>query len=127
MSGPLQKAAWLFQILISLENGLQARIDGDKQGAAQSVIDLLFTISLALLHQGMRFKTGASEPLRFKPPIDEPMMNLPEVEKPVPVDAPAISPMSQKMVSVSMGILRAASRPWMAGSVLRASSRQASA
>ena len=99
VSGPLQKAAWLFQILISLENGLQARIDGDKQGAAQSVIDLLFTISLALLHQGMRFKTGASEPLRFKAPIDEPMMNLPEVEKPVPVDAPAISPLSQKMVS----------------------------
>ena len=81
LSGPLQKAAWLFQTLLSLDSGLKARIDGDKQAAQQTVIDLLFNISLALLHESLRFKAKTNERRRLNPPVDEPLFTIyqPEV------------------------------------------------
>ena len=96
VSGPLQKTAWLFQTLISLQSGLQARIDGDKQAATQTVIDLLFNISLALLHEGLRFNAAANDRLRLKPPIDEPMFTLSTEEKPAPAVPPEVVPLRQK-------------------------------
>lgn len=98
VSGPLQKTAWLFQTLISLHSGLQARIDGDKQAATQTVIDLLFTISLALLHEGLRFNAKANEVLREAAPVDEPMFELSDDEKPAPVEAPEAAPLRPKKV-----------------------------
>ena len=98
VSGPLQKAAWLFQTLISLQSGLQARIEGDRQAATQTVMDLLFNISLALLHKGLAFKPRVHDRLHLKPPIDEPMFALSEDEKPAPVAAPEVAPLRQKKV-----------------------------
>lgn len=98
VSGPLQKTAWLFQTLISLQSGLQARIDGDKQAATQTVIDLLFNISLALLHEGLRFNAAANDRLRLKPPIDEPMFTLSTEEKPAPAVPPEVVPLRQKQI-----------------------------
>ena len=99
VSGPLQKAAWLFQTLISLQAGLQASIEGDKQAATQTVIDLLFNISLALLHEGLKFKAAANDRLRLKPVIDEPMFTLADEEKPAPAAAPEVTPLKQKKVA----------------------------
>lgn len=99
VSGPLQKAAWLFQTLISLHSGLQARIDGDKEAARQTIIDLLLNISLTLLHEGLRFKAQANDGLRRKAPIDEPMFTLSEDEKPATVAAPEAAPLRQRKVS----------------------------
>ena len=76
LSGPLQKSAWLLQTLLNLDSGLQARLDGDKDAARQTVIDLLFNISLALLHEGLKFKAQANPILRSKPPVDEPMFSI---------------------------------------------------
>ena len=98
VSGPLQKAAWLFQTLVSLESGLQARIEGDKEAATQTVIDLLFTVSLALLHAGMKFKAGPHEPPDLKAPIDEPTFTLIGDERPTPVELPVMSPLAQQKV-----------------------------
>lgn len=81
LSGPLQKAAWIFQTLLSIESGLQARIDGDKEGATQVIIDLLFNISLTLLHEGLQFKARANDRLRLQAPIDEPLFRPDETFK----------------------------------------------
>lgn len=86
ISGPWQKAAWLLQTLITLDSGLQARIDGDKEAATQTVIDLLFNISLALLHEGLNFKAQANEKLRLLTDIDEPMFTHYDDKKSAPAD-----------------------------------------
>ena len=98
ISGPLQKAAWLFQTLLSLQSGLQARLDGDKQAAAQTVIDLLFNLSMALMHEGLRFAAKARDVLRVAAPIDEPMFTLHDDEKPAPDKVGQVSPLRQKKV-----------------------------
>lgn len=77
VTGRLQKAVWIFQTLLGIEQGLQARIDGDKEGATQAIIDLLFNISLALLHRGLQFKPRANDRPSVKAPVDEPMF-IPE-------------------------------------------------
>lgn len=100
VSGPLQKAAWIFQTLMSLDEGLEARIDGDKDAATQTVIDLLFNIALALLHEGLTFKAQANERIRSKAPVDEPIFEL-YSEKKIPqasrvnVPAPAQKQMAE--------------------------------
>ena len=93
ISGPLQKAAWIFQTLLSLDNGLQARLDGDKEAAMQTVVDLLFNISLALLHEGLNFRATANEKWRLDAPMDEPMLSVYNDKKPEPgliPEAPAL-------------------------------------
>lgn len=93
ISGPLQKAAWIFQVLVSLDNGLQARLEGDKDAAMQTVIDLLFNISMALLHEGLTFRATANEKWQLDAPIDEPMFSVYSDKKPEPgviPDAPAL-------------------------------------
>lgn len=87
VSGRLQSAFWMFQTLLSIENTLQARLDGDKKGATQAIIDLLFNISLALLHRGLQFKARANDRLRLKAPIDEPMF-IPDQEPNKPQPGP---------------------------------------
>ena len=84
ISGPLQKAAWIFQTLLSLDAGLQARLQGDKDAAMQTVIDLLFNISLALLHEGLNFRHTANEKWRLEAPVDEPMLSVYPDKKPEP-------------------------------------------
>lgn len=94
LSGPLQKAAWLFQTLLSLDSGLQARIDGDKEAGQQTVIDLLFNISLALLHEGLRFKAKANARLRLSAPVDEPLFTIYKPEA-----LPAVEPVSASVIA----------------------------
>lgn len=94
VSGPWGNAAWLLQLLMSLDAGLQARINNDKEAASQSVINLLFTLALTLLNQGLRFKAQDEQGLSAKAAIDEPLFTLesealkPEL-KPVTVTARA--------------------------------------
>ena len=76
VSGPLGKAAWLLQLLMSLDEGLQARINNDKEAASQSVINLLFTLALTLLDRGLRFKAQGEQGLSAKAAIDEPLFVL---------------------------------------------------
>lgn len=97
VSGPLQKAAWIFQTLIALDEGLQARIDGDKDAARQTVINLLFNLGLALLSEGLNFKSAQNEQSRLKPALDEAMPpllpvsdNKPEFSPPAESPAPAV-------------------------------------
>lgn len=93
ISGPLQKAAWIFQTLLSLDNGLQARLEGDKEAAMQTVVDLLFNISMALLHEGLNFRATANEKWRHEAPLDEPMLSVYNDKKPEPgltLEAPAL-------------------------------------
>ena len=87
VSGRIQSAFWIFQTLLSIESSLQARLDGDKEGATQAIIDLLFNISLALLHRGLQFKARANDRLRLKAPIDEPMF-IPDQEPNKPQPGP---------------------------------------
>lgn len=96
LSGPLQKAAWLFQTLLSLDGALQARMDGDKDAAQQTVIDLLFNISLALLHEGLSFKAQANEHQRLTAPVDEPLFTLYKPEALPPVEPQVASVLAQK-------------------------------
>lgn len=98
VSGRLQSAFWMFQTLLSIEHTLQARLDGDKEGATQAIIDVLFNISLALLHRGLQFKARANDRLRLKAPIDEPMF--------MPDQEPKISPSSSLEPKPSP-------RPWL--------------
>lgn len=96
LSGPLQKAAWLFQTLLSLDSGLKARIDGDKQAAQQTVIDLLFNISLALLHESLRFKAQANERRRLSPPVDEPLFTVYTPEALPAIEPQKVSVLAEK-------------------------------
>ncbi len=82
VSGPLQKAAWIFQTLVSLNDGLQARLQGDKDAAMQTVMDLLFNISLALMHEGLNFRASANEKWQLETPLDEPMLSVYSDKKP---------------------------------------------
>ncbi|MFJ4115197.1 hypothetical protein ACIPV9_02060 [Pseudomonas psychrophila] len=82
VSGPLAKAAWLFQVLVSIDTGLQARIERDKAAASQSVLDLLFIISLTLLHRGLTFQSERTQKARLKTAVDEPLFSVPEPIKP---------------------------------------------
>ena len=82
VSGPLAKAAWLFQVLVSIDTGLQARIERDKAAASQSVLDLLFIISLTLLHRGLTFQSERTQKARLKTAMDEPLFSVPEPIKP---------------------------------------------
>lgn len=91
ISGPLAKAAWLFQILVSIDAGLQARIEGNKPVAAQSVIDLLFMIGLTLLHRGLRFETELHRDRAVQRALDEPLFSVPQ-QKTVALPAPAVKP-----------------------------------
>ena len=93
ISGPLQKAAWIFQTLVSLDNGLQARLEGDKDAAMQTVIDLLFNMSMALLHEGLNFRATANEKWKLDAPMDEPMFSVYSEKRPEPgliTDAPVL-------------------------------------
>lgn len=96
LSGPLQKAAWLFQTLLSLDSGLQARINGDKQGVQQTLIDLLFNISQALLHAGLNFKAQANERQRLQAPVDEPLFSIAKPQPPRVVEPHIASVLAQK-------------------------------
>lgn len=86
ISGPLAKAAWLFQVLVSIDAGLQARIEGNKPAASQSVIDLLFMISLTLLHRGLTFEAERHQSLMERA-MDEPLFSVPEEKKLQPASA----------------------------------------
>ena len=83
VSGPLASAAWLLQLLMILDAGLQARINNDKEAASQSVINLLFTLALTLLDRGLRFKARGMQGLSAKVAIDEPLFT-PASEAPKP-------------------------------------------
>lgn len=97
VSGPLQKAAWIFQTLIALDEGLQARIDGDKDAAKQTVLNLLLNIGMALLSEGLSFKSAKNERSRLKPALDEPMLTLtPLEEKATALSPPAPAPEVRK-------------------------------
>ena len=87
--GPWQQAAWLFQTLISLRGGLQSLQAGDKQAFTQAVIDALFNISLALLHESLNFNGQLNDRLRIKTPVDEPVFTLFDDEAGAPVEKPA--------------------------------------
>ena len=83
VSGPLQKAAWVFQTLISIDETLQARIDSDPEAAKQSVISLLLNLSQALLYEGLSFHAALNVHSRLQAPPDLPM--------PAPLELPAES------------------------------------
>lgn len=87
VNGPLQKAAWLLQTLLSIDSTLHARLRGDKEAALESVIDLLLNISLALLQEGLNFRTLANDRRRLKVPVDEPLFS--RYEEP---NAPSVKP-----------------------------------
>ena len=95
VNGPLQKAAWLLQTLLSIDNTLHARLSGDKEAALESVIDLLLNISLALLQEGLNFRAQANDRRRLRVPVDEPLFSryespsAPQVKPPV---LPLITP-----------------------------------
>lgn len=81
VSGPLQKAAWIFQILFSIDETLQARTAGDQEAAKQSVINLLLNLGQALLNEGLSFHAAKNLRSRLKTPPDLPM--------PAPLTLPA--------------------------------------
>ncbi|MCU1729142.1 hypothetical protein NTD86_19385 [Pseudomonas sp. 7P_10.2_Bac1] len=90
VNGPLQKAAWIFQTLISIDEALQARIEGDQQAAKESVINLLLNLGQALLNEGLSFHAEQNAHSRLKAPHDLPMLaplKLPA--EPTPETAPA--------------------------------------
>ena len=73
VSGPLQKAAWVFQTLVSIDETLQARIESDPEAAKQSVISLLLNLSQALLHEGLSFHAALNARSRLQAAPDLPM------------------------------------------------------
>lgn len=83
VSGPLQKAAWVFQTLISIDETLQARIESDPEAAKQSVISLLLNLSQALLYEGLSFHAALNVHSRLQAPPDLPM--------PAPLELPTHS------------------------------------
>lgn len=83
VSGPLQKAAWVFQTLVSIDETLQARIESDPEAAKQSVISLLLNLSQTLLYEGLSFHAALNVHSRLQAPPDLPM--------PAPLELPAQS------------------------------------
>lgn len=78
VSGPWAKAAWLLQVLMSIDTGLQARINNDKTAATQSIVELLFTLALTLLHIGLKFQPKSKLASKVKVAVDEPMFTTPD-------------------------------------------------
>lgn len=94
VSGPLQKAAWVFQTLVSIDETLQARIESDPEAAKQSVISLLLNLSQTLLYEGLSFHAALNVHSRLQAPPDLPMpapLELPvqSALKPPPPSTPA--------------------------------------
>ena len=75
VSGPLQKAGWLLQTLLSIDGALHARLSANKEAARESVIDLLMNVSLALLQEGLSFRGQANDRRRLNVPADEPLFS----------------------------------------------------
>ena len=86
ITGPWQQAAWIFQTLMGLKSGLQALQESDRESFTQTVIDLLFNIGLALLHQHLNSRARASDRLRLKAPVDEPIFTIFDDKPPKPVE-----------------------------------------
>lgn len=100
ITGPWQQAAWVFQTLISLKSGLLALQEGDKQAFTQTVIDLLFNLSLALLHKSLNASAQANDRLRIKAPVDEPVFTIFGDKPPTPVETARVTPLTaQKLPS----------------------------
>ena len=73
VSGPLQKAAWIFQTLISIDETLQTRIENDAEAAKQSVISLLLNLGQALLNEGLSFHAALNTRSRLQAAPDLPL------------------------------------------------------
>ena len=88
ITGPWQQAAWLFQTLVSLKSGLLALQEGDKEAFTQTVIDLLFNISQALMHESLNSMAHSNDQLRVKVPVDEPVFTIFDDQPQKPAELP---------------------------------------
>ena len=90
ITGPWQRAAWIFQTLISLRSGLMALQEGDKETFTHTVIDLLFNISQALLHEHLNATAQSNDRLRLKVPVDKPIFTIFDDIPPKPAEPPQV-------------------------------------
>ena len=90
ITGPWQQAAWIFQTLMSLKSGLLELQQSDKEAFTQTVIDVLFNISQALLHAHLNLNARANDQRLLKAPVDEPMFSIFDDQVPTPVEPPRV-------------------------------------
>ena len=90
ITGPWQQAAWIVQTLLSLNSGLQALQEGDKQAFSQTVIDLLFNIGQVLLHESLNSRARANDQLRLRSPVDAPIFTIFDDKGAKPVESPRV-------------------------------------